>query len=37
VLRVTESCTDIPLGAFLKRFEPIPIPLCATFSFRRRL
>jgi len=27
VLRVTESCTDIPLGAFLKRFEPIPIPL----------
>lgn len=27
ILRVTESCTDIPLGAGLKKFEPIPIPL----------
>lgn len=26
-LRVTSSCTDIPMGAFLKPFEPIPIPL----------
>src|SRR5262245_12597191 len=27
VLRVTDACTDIPIGAFLKPFEPIPIPL----------
>jgi hypothetical protein len=27
ILRVTEACTDIPLGASLKKFEPIPIPL----------
>jgi len=27
IFRVTESCTDIPIGAFLKKFEPIPIPL----------
>jgi hypothetical protein len=26
-LRVIDSCTDIPMGAFLKKFEPIPIPL----------
>lgn len=26
-LRITRSCTDIPMGARLKRFEPIPIPL----------
>lgn len=26
-VRVTSSCTDIPMGAFLKPFEPIPIPL----------
>lgn len=26
-VRVTSSCTDIPVGAFLKPFEPIPIPL----------
>jgi hypothetical protein len=26
-VRVTSSCTDIPLGAYLKPFEPIPIPL----------
>jgi hypothetical protein len=25
--RVTESCSDIPLGVYLKPFEPIPIPL----------
>jgi hypothetical protein len=25
--RVTNSCTDIPMGSFLKPFEPIPIPL----------
>ena len=25
--RVTNACTDIPLGSFLKPFEPIPIPL----------
>jgi hypothetical protein len=24
---VKDACTDIPLGAFLKTFEPIPIPL----------
>jgi len=27
VLRVTNSCTDIPLGSYLKPFEPVPIPL----------
>jgi hypothetical protein len=27
IFRVTQSCTDIPLGAYLKKFEPIPIPL----------
>jgi hypothetical protein len=27
VLRVVDSCTDIPIGSYLKRFEPIPIPL----------
>lgn len=26
-VRVTHSCTDIPMGAYLKPFEPIPIPL----------
>jgi hypothetical protein len=26
-LRMTSSCTDVPMGAFLKAFEPIPIPL----------
>lgn len=25
--RVTEACSDIPIGVQLKRFEPIPIPL----------
>src|SRR5512143_561023 len=27
VVRVTNSCTDIPIGVFLKPFEPMPIPL----------
>jgi hypothetical protein len=27
ILRVVHSCTDIPLGAGLKKFDPIPIPL----------
>lgn len=27
IVRVTQSCTDIPMGAYLKPFEPIPIPL----------
>lgn len=27
IVRVTHACTDIPIGAYLKRFEPIPIPL----------
>lgn len=26
-VRVTNTCTDIPMGSYLKRFEPIPIPL----------
>lgn len=26
-VRVTNACTDIPMGTFLKPFEPIPIPL----------
>jgi hypothetical protein len=27
IVRVTSSCTDIPMGVFLKPFEPVPIPL----------
>jgi hypothetical protein len=27
ILKVIHSCTDIPLGAVVKKFEPIPIPL----------
>lgn len=27
IVRVSSACTDIPIGAYLKRFEPIPIPL----------
>ncbi len=27
IFEVMDACTDIPLGSFLKRFEPIPIPL----------
>jgi hypothetical protein len=27
IVRVLDSCTDIPMGAYLKPFEPIPIPL----------
>ncbi|HEY4231085.1 MAG TPA: hypothetical protein VGO79_13010 [Thermoanaerobaculia bacterium] len=26
-VRVTHACTDIPMGSFLKTYEPIPIPL----------
>ena len=26
-VRVTSSCTDVPMGSYLKPFEPIPIPL----------
>lgn len=26
-VRVADSCSDIPMGSFLKPFEPIPIPL----------
>lgn len=26
-VRVTNACTDIPMGSFLKPYEPIPIPL----------
>lgn len=26
-VRVTSACTDIPLGSYLKPFEPVPIPL----------
>ena len=26
-VRVTMACTDIPLGSFLKPYEPVPIPL----------
>ena len=26
-VRVTSACSDVPLGSFLKPFEPIPIPL----------
>ena len=27
IVRVTLACTDIPMGSFLKPFEPVPIPL----------
>jgi hypothetical protein len=27
IVRVTNSCTDIPMGSYLKPFEPMPIPL----------
>ena len=27
VIRVTSACTDIPIGSYLKAFEPVPIPL----------
>lgn len=27
IVRVTSACTDIPIGSYLKVFEPIPIPL----------
>jgi hypothetical protein len=27
IVRVTQACTDIPIGSYLKPFEPIPIPL----------
>ncbi len=27
VVRVTLACTDIPMGSFLKAYEPVPIPL----------
>ena len=27
IVRVTSGCTDVPLGTYLKPFEPIPIPL----------
>lgn len=27
IVRVTSSCTDIPVGSYLKAFEPVPIPL----------
>ena len=27
IVRVTLACTDIPLGSFLKPYEPVPIPL----------
>jgi hypothetical protein len=27
IVHVTQSCTDIPMGTYLKPFEPIPIPL----------
>jgi hypothetical protein len=26
-IRISSACTDIPMGSFLKPFEPIPIPL----------
>lgn len=26
-VQVTHSCTDIPMGSFLKPYEPVPIPL----------
>src|SRR5438876_3270918 len=27
IIRVTQACTDIPMGSYLKPFEPVPIPL----------
>jgi hypothetical protein len=27
IFHVTQACTDIPMGAYLKKFDPIPIPL----------
>jgi hypothetical protein len=27
IIRVTTACTDIPIGSYLKPFEPLPIPL----------
>ncbi len=27
IVRVTLACTDIPMGSFLKAYEPVPIPL----------
>ena len=27
IVRVTHTCTDIPIGSYLKPFEPVPIPL----------
>src|SRR6266542_3650132 len=27
IVRVTNACTDIPIGSYLKPFEPVPIPL----------
>jgi len=27
IVRVTNACTDIPIGTYLKPFEPVPIPL----------
>jgi hypothetical protein len=27
ILRITLACTDIPMGTFLKPYEPVPIPL----------
>jgi hypothetical protein len=27
IVRVTLACTDIPIGTFLKPYEPVPIPL----------
>ncbi len=27
IVRVSSACTDIPMGSYLKPFEPIPIPL----------
>jgi hypothetical protein len=27
IVRVLNACTDIPIGAALKKFEPIPVPL----------
>ena len=45
IVRVTLACTDIPMGSFLKPYEPVPIPLgrrqpalraCATPPAARR-
>lgn len=27
IVRLTSACTDVPIGAYLKPFEPVPIPL----------